>query len=165
MSPEFELKKITRTGLDSAVARAEHYRLLNQPKLAQSICFDVLEVDPENQRALIALVLAMTDEFEASSASASAARRFAARITDEYQRHYYEGIISERAGRAALGRRAGTGMAYQSLAEAMEHFEKAESLRPEGNDDAILRWNACARTIQESNLRPPQPDDEPQLLE
>ena len=164
MSEEFELKKITPTGLDSAVARAEHYRLLNQPRLAQSICFDVLEVDPDNQRALIALVLAMTDEFATSGASPNEARSHAAKIDDEYQRHYYAGIISERVGRAALGRPAGAAIAYQALSEAMGHFEKAEPLRPEGNDDAILRWNACARTMREANLRPPPPD-EPQLLE
>ncbi|MDX1468676.1 MAG: hypothetical protein R3258_04995 [Acidimicrobiia bacterium] len=164
MSDELELKKITPTGLEPAVARAEHYRLLNQPRLAQSICFDVLEIDPDNRRALVTLVLAMTDEFAASGASANEARRYASQIDDEYQRHYYAGIIAERVGRAALSRPAGAAMAYQALSEAMDHFEKAESLRPEGNDDAILRWNACARTIKEAHLRPPPPD-EPQLLE
>lgn len=164
MSEEFELKKITTAGLEAAVARAEHYRLLHQPKLAQSICFDVLEVDPDNQRALVALVLAMTDEFQSGGASANAARGHAARLTDEYQRHYYNGIIAEREGRALMSRGPSSAMAYPAFRDALEHFEKAEAVRPAGNDDAILRWNACARTITEANLRPPPPE-EPQLLE
>jgi hypothetical protein len=159
MSEEFELKQITAEGLEAAVARAEHYRLLNQPSLAQSICFDVLEVDPANQRAIVALVLAMTDEFESGGTSPNEARRNAADLTDEYQRHYYSGIIAEREGRALMTRGPSTAMAYPAFRQAMEHFEKAEAVRPAGNDDAILRWNACARTITKANLRPPPPDE------
>ncbi|MGH8947068.1 MAG: hypothetical protein ACRDVL_13100 [Acidimicrobiia bacterium] len=164
MSEEFELKRITNEGLDAAVARAEHYRLLSQPGLAQSICFDVLEIDPDNQQALVALVLAMTDGFGTGGASPNAAKTHVGKLTDEYQRHYYNGIIAEREGRALLARRASASFAYDAFREAMEHYEKAEALRPAGNDDAILRWNACARAIKEANLRPPSPE-EPTLLE
>ena len=38
-------------------------------------------------------------------------------------------------------------MAFTTLRSAMESFEKAESLRQPGNDDAILRWNTCQRTL------------------
>lgn len=164
MTQEFELKKITPAGLEAAVARAEHYRLLKQPKLAQSICFDVLEVDPDNQRALVAMVLAMTDEFETGASSPNAAKAHAAKLSNEYQRHYYNGIIAEREGRALISRGPSAAVAYHAFREAMELFDKAEAVRPTGNDDAILRWNACARTIKNANLRPPPPD-EPQLLE
>ena len=30
----------------------------------------------------------------------------------------------------------------------MECFEKAEKIRPQGNDDAVLRWNRCLRLLQ-----------------
>ena len=30
----------------------------------------------------------------------------------------------------------------------MRYFERAESLKPVDNDDALLRWNACARLLQ-----------------
>ena len=43
---------------------------------------------------------------------------------------------------------------YDGFREAMEWFEKATETRPQGNDDSILRWNACVRTIQTQNLRP-----------
>jgi hypothetical protein len=42
----------------------------------------------------------------------------------------------------------------------MEHFERAEVLRPPGNDDAILRWNTCARIIMRSPEIRPLPYEE-----
>jgi hypothetical protein len=160
MAEEFDLKMITAGGLEAASARAEHYRLLNQPKLAQSICFDILVVDEANQRALVTLVLAMTDEFAASRSSESQARKFANQLSDEYQRHYYNGIISERRARGMMAGGPSAAFAYESFRDAMDHFERAEEVRPEGNDDAVLRWNACVRTIKSANLRsrPPEPD-------
>jgi len=29
----------------------------------------------------------------------------------------------------------------------MSWYEKAEAVRPAANDDALLRWNTCARLI------------------
>jgi hypothetical protein len=160
MTENFDLKPLSEEGLEAAESRAEHYRLLSQPKLAQSICHDILAVNPDDQRALVTLVLAMSDEFSSGGASVNAARKQASRLTDEYQRNYYHGIISERNARALLTRGPGAGFAYEAFRDAMDLFEKAEQLRPPGNDDAILRWNACARTIAEHNLKPPTPDVE-----
>jgi hypothetical protein len=42
------------------------------------------------------------------------------------------------------------------LREAMARYEKAEAIRPAGNDDALLRWNACARIIMGNKLTPKQ---------
>ena len=44
----------------------------------------------------------------------------------------------------------------------MSWFEKAESIRPAGNDDAVLRWNTCARIITRNNLGP-RPQENGQL--
>ena len=54
---------------------------------------------------------------------------------------------------------------YEWLHEAMEWYEKAEKIRPEGNDDALLRWNACARTIMERRLEPAPEDRTEMFLE
>jgi hypothetical protein len=35
----------------------------------------------------------------------------------------------------------------------MESFEQAERLRAPGNDDAILRWNTCQRTLDRMRLQ------------
>jgi hypothetical protein len=36
---------------------------LNEPLEAESICRDVLEIEPDHQEALAALLLALTDQF------------------------------------------------------------------------------------------------------
>ncbi len=41
----------------------------------------------------------------------------------------------------------------------MSCFEKAEPLRPPGHDDAILRWNTCARIIERNKLVPREPEE------
>jgi len=150
----FELHPITEDGLEAAINRAEHYRLLNQPAEAQSICHDVLAIDHDNKKVLVVLVLALTDQFEAGEASAQQARGYLSQVKDDYQTAYYQGIISERQGRALMRKGPAAAFAYDSFREAMEWFEKAAEVRPEGNDDAILRWNSCVRTIQDSNLEP-----------
>ena len=153
---DFELKEITQDGLPAAVRRAEHYRLLQQPELAKSICRDVLAVEPDNQEAIVTLILALTDQFGQSSSVSSprAAREHIEKLENEYQRSYYAGIISEREARAFLNRGPARGFAYEGFREAMELYERAAATRPAGNDDAILRWNSCVRTIQDRGLEP-----------
>ena len=152
----FELKPLSQSGIDAALEKAERYRLLNEPKEAESICLDVLMVQEANQRALITLILALSDQFETSgNTPARQARGLIERLDDAYAREYYSGIIAERQAKAALassspGRHHD---AYEWFREAMDFFEKAETLRPEGNDSAILRWNTCVRIIEERRLR------------
>jgi hypothetical protein len=145
------LKRISAEAIPRALQKAERYRLLNQSWATESICQDILEVDPSNQQVLVMLLLSLTDQFGAEPRELSRrAHALLDRITDEYQRHYYAGIIDERLAHAQLttGAMHAEAMAYQSLQKAMVHFELAEGLRKPGNDDAILRWNTCARTLQ-----------------
>jgi len=151
----FELKPIHKDSINQAIEKAHHYRLLNEPAEAESICLDVLEVEPENQQALVTLVLALSDRLTKGYAiGASQAKEVLPRIKDEYQRAYYGGLLCERQAKARL-QHGGPGAnhdAYEWLREAMRLFEKAEACRPAGNDDSILRWNACARIIMRNNL-------------
>ena len=152
----FQIKHISRDSIPTAIEKAERYRLLDQPGLAESICLDILEADEQNARAIIILLLAITDQFSTSSTGdVSRARQLLPRLQNEYEKKYYAGIISERAGMAILNRMKGNQFAvYEWLHEAMEFFEKAEAIRPPGNDDAILRWNSCARLIKRHHLEP-----------
>ena len=146
-----ELKRLSKDAIPAALAQAERYRLLNEPAEAESICLDVLEIEPSHQDALITLVLALTDQFpDAGHTRASAAaEKTVLRIPDEYKRHYYTGIIRERRGKAILRHdRPGMGRSVQEwLREAMACYERAEAIRPAGNDEAVLRWNTCARLL------------------
>lgn len=155
---DFKLKPISRDAIPRAIQKAERYRLLNQSWASESICLDILEIDPDNQQVLIILVLALTDLHSGVAASGvQRAKEYLVRIRNDYQRAYYTGIIAERRGQALLasgGMGSGT-MAYESLREAMDWYQKAEVIRPAGNDDAILRWNTCARVLSgNSHLAP-----------
>jgi hypothetical protein len=162
----FELKAISREAIPKALEKAERYRLLNEPEEAESICLDVLQVDPENQQALITLLLALTDQFE-MRLSASRPHELLPRLQGEYERAYFAGIICERKIRALLnqGSPGARSAAYDGLREAMEWYEKAEAIRPPGNDDAMLRWNACARLITQHHLVAAQEERTQYMLE
>jgi hypothetical protein len=145
----FELKPITSGGIPRAIAKAERYRLLNEPQEAESICHDILAVDPQNQDVLVMLLLSITDQFGKSpDLGADHARGVLARLRGEYERSYYAGVICERWAKAQL--RGGThpSMASGFFEEAMGWYGKAMAFSPAGNDDAILRWNACVRFMQ-----------------
>ena len=166
----FELKTLSTDAVPGALEKAQLYRLLNEPAEAESICRDVLEVDPENQDALVTLLLALTDQFDLDHASAfGEARKAIERIDNPYSHAYYAGIVHER--RAKAERRhhlpGGGPRAYEWLREAMARYEEAESMRPPGNDDALLRWNACARLIMRDRQLVPATEEreEPLLLE
>jgi hypothetical protein len=146
----FELKLLAPESISAALVKAERYRLLNQPWEAESIYLDVLQVEADNQDALVGLLLAITDQFgDGIPDSTHRARELLGRIQGEYERAYYAGIISERRAKVVLLQaRPGTGeMAHDLLAEARTWFERAAELSPPGNDDALLRWNACARLV------------------
>ncbi len=150
MEHTLHLKTISAEAIPRALQKAERYRLLNQSWATESICLDILEVDAVNQQVLVMLLLSLTDQFTSEPRDlAVRARAVAERLTDPYQRAYYAGIIKERLGHAQLlhGAMHAEAMAYQSFRAAMTAFEQAEALRTPGNDDAILRWNTCARTL------------------
>jgi hypothetical protein len=163
----FELKPLSKDAVVAALAKAERYRLLNEPGEAESICLDVLETDPENQAARVALLLALTDQFVEEGEAYLRAREVLSGIADEYERSYYGGIIAERRAKAQLQRRSGTSAgAYEWVLEAMKYYERAEALRPPGNDDALLRWNACVRFLaRHRHLRPVAEERQLEMLE
>jgi tetratricopeptide (TPR) repeat protein len=146
---EFKLKTISKAGIPEAISKAELYRSLNEPEEAESICRDILAVEPEHQLALRLLGLAITDQFrgDASDRHGEAEELFQ-KLTEGYERLYYTGLLYERRAKAQMH----VGRPPHTLAplfgEAMRCFAEAEMIRPPDNDDAILRWNRCARLLQ-----------------
>ena len=153
----FSLKTITQDSIPRALDKAERYRLLNEPHFAESICLDILALDPDHQQALIIYLLALTDQFGENRAGGVArAQAVVARLRGEYERNYYPGILHERRGKARLaagGLGAGPA-AFEMLRDAMRWYELAQLLYLFGNDDAILRYNTCVRLIQDYRLEP-----------
>ena len=148
-----ELKQLSPSAIPSALAKAERYRLLNEPEQAESICEDVLAIEPGNHEAVAMLILALTDQLADGSPdrgeALSKAQALASTVASEYHRAYFRGLIAERRARALLAR-GGAGSraaAAEWVREAMDRFAEAEPIRPQDDDSAILRWNACARLI------------------
>jgi hypothetical protein len=165
----FKLKPLQEQNIPSALEKAKHYRLLNEPLPAESICLDILEVDPDNQEALVTLLLSLSDQFEQRLNERY--RRACALLDgleDDYERAYYDGLIAERRAKVHL-KRGGPGsgpVTYDWFRQAMERYEKAEGLSPADNDDAVLRWNTCARILMSHpEIKPETEHRSPQFLE
>ena len=158
------LKKINREAIPKALDKVDRYRLLNDPEQAESICRDILAIDPDNQEAIVKLLLCLTDQFAKGSISKEA-NSLVTRLTDRYQQEYYKGIVLERSGKAALSREFPDSRhdAYEWMKEAMDAYERASALSAADNSDAILRWNACARAIDKHHLTPRPPEEKHKL--
>jgi len=150
---DYQLKSISKPGIAEALAKVELYRYLNEPEESESICRDILAVDPNQQLALRLLGLSITDQFTGGvSDRCREAEELFARLADPYERHYYQGLLQERRAKAQL--RAGQlpHAVLPLLERALHCFAEAEKIRPAGNDDSILRWNRCVRILQTPSL-------------
>ena len=163
----FELKPISPDAVPAALAKAERYRLLNEPAEAASICEDILRVVPRHAQTTVTLILALTDQAGRPGVM-SQARELLPQLPSKYERLYYGGLIAERQARTYWGRETpGCGVnAYECFVDAMVLYTEAESIRPPGNDDALLRWNACARALNANpELRPRPVEDYQSVLD
>ena len=157
----FDLKPISHDSIAGALAKAERYRLLNEPSEAESICHDILKVEPNNQAALIDLVLALTDQIPHDPRTFAEALAQVTHLDSAYDRAYYAGIAWERRAKARheTGGPGAHTYVYDWLVTALRLFETAEPLRPAGNDDALLRWNACVRFLNHHRDLAPAAED------
>ena len=162
----FDLKPIHRDSIESALAKAERYRLLNEPHEAESICRDILDIDSSNREARVSLILALTDEIPDEPAAFTRAIEAIPALESSYDRAYYLGIAWERRAKAALttGGPGSSNYIYDWLLKALHLFEEAERLRPAGNDDAILRWNACVRFLRSHKDLGPKVEETPEPI-
>jgi tetratricopeptide (TPR) repeat protein len=162
----FELKPISPDSVEGALAKAERYRLLNEPSEAESICRDILEIDPKNRQARISLILALTDEIPQEASSFTRAMEAIPTLESAYDRAYYSGIAWERRAKALYGSKGpgSSGYVHDWIVKALQFFEEAEHLRPEGNDSSILRWNACVRFLEHHKELAPKAEDAPEPI-
>jgi hypothetical protein len=150
MNPEPELMPVSPDAIPGALTKAERYRFLNEPWQAESICRDVLIIDPQNQPALVLLVLSLTDQFD-QGIGAKEALHIVEALQNEYHRAYYAGIVHERQAIALFQQHPDYRTrreVHRLLQIAMDLYRKAQAIRPPQNDDAVLRWNTCVRFLQ-----------------
>jgi hypothetical protein len=161
----FATKPISRESITGALAKAERYRLLNEPSEAESICRDILDIDPANAQAKVTLILALTDQIPTDGQAFTSALSIANRLASPYERAYYTGIAWERRAKARHdgGGQGSRQYVHEWIVNALKLYEEAEKLRPSGNDDAVLRWNACVRFLALKQLTP-QAEEAPEPI-
>ncbi len=146
---EVTLKSISAGGIAEALSKVETYRYLNQPEEAESICQDILAIEPHNQAALRQLALSITDQFTGSTEDRfGESEGVFQRLADPYERQYYAGLLRERWAKGQLRAGRPPHTLRPAVETALRYFAEAEKIRPAGNDDAILRWNRCVRLLQ-----------------
>ena len=153
-----QLKAIAKESIPRALEKAERYRLLNEPFFAESICLDILAIDPVNQQALITYVLAVTDQFPSGFQGVPRAMAAVAKLSGAYEKLYYAGIVAERRAVAQLhrGHHGARDAAWDLLHKAMALYEQADAAQKDSsNDDAVLRFNTCTRLIAAHGLIEP----------
>src|SRR5258705_3245628 len=103
MPSSFAFRLLTKDSIPDAIKKAERYRLLGEPDEAESVCLDILQVDPDNQEARVDLILAISDQFgRERRPRVDLAMKIAAELTDEYQRRDYEALVLEREAPAPI---------------------------------------------------------------
>jgi tetratricopeptide (TPR) repeat protein len=163
---ELNLHDIHSDSIELALDKARQYRSLLEPEIAESICLDVLHIDPENQQALVVYILALSDQLHhaGKKTQVQSIEEAIQKLQSRYQQHYYTGLLNERRARFMLTQSMARVFAYDYFIEALQAYQKAEKIRPEHNDEAILRWNSCIRTIEKENLKP-RPDQKDARLD
>ncbi len=157
----FELKPLPAGEVSTALAMAERCRDIGEPEEAESICRDVLTVEPNNQASLVLLLLARTDLLDRGlPGGVERARESLPKLESEYDRAYYAGVICERQARYLLrarGRRTSF-VAWEWFRYAVDHFEEATRLAP-SRVEPVLRFNSCVRLVERNRHCVPSPED------
>lgn len=155
-----DLKPIAKDSIPRALSKAERYRLLNEPFQAESICRDILAIDESNQEAMVCLILSITDMFATGESELDHAAPLVQRLSNTFERMYYEGVMQERWARALVGAGYPPESADRWFQMAMRAFEDAQQHAPPGNNDAILRWNACVRMMERIRIEEDESGDD-----
>jgi hypothetical protein len=162
MEPKPELRTIAPESIPRALEKALRYRLLEEADQAESICLDVLAVEPGNEKAMVTLILALSDQLDHQPAKLyGRGQEWVAKLSTEYARAYYGALLCERRANAHRKQRGpgSANIAYEWYQKALAGYARAIELRPPGNDDAILRWNACVRILAADLTLKPAPID------
>ncbi len=140
-------KQISPEAIPVALEKALRYRLLNEPLEAESICLDILSVDPDHRAAQTTLLLALTDQFDLNlGVDLDRVKAILHHLSDDFEREYYSGIMYERWGKAQYAKNTPQHAAPWML-QAMRCYDRAAALSASDEPDAILRWNTCARFL------------------
>jgi len=153
---ELKIHEIRLGAIKKALKKARQYRRLAEPEIAESICLDMLHVEPDNQDILIVYILSLLDQISRNKKQThiKEIERTIEKLSSQYRRYYYSGLLNERRARHLIRQPMSHSFAYDYFIEALEFYRQAIDRCPEKNDEAILRWNSCVRTIETEKLKP-----------
>ncbi|PHS70295.1 MAG: hypothetical protein COB23_04045 [Methylophaga sp.] len=153
---ELELHDIHADAIKKALKKAKQYRSLLEPEIAESICLDILNIDQDNQSVLVIYILALLDQIllAEKQTQIKVIERAIEKLNSQYQRYYYSGLLNERRARRLITQTMSHSFAYDYFIEALQYYQQASKISPDQNDEAILRWNSCIRTIEKEKLKP-----------
>ncbi len=159
---ELELKQIHQDAIEQALEKAKQYRALQEPEIAESICLDMLQIDPVNQAVLVVYILSLLDQIPHpdKKIELKSIERIIDKLETRYQRYYYSGLLHERMARYMITQTMSHSFAYDYFYQALRCYEEAEKISPPHNEEAILRWNSCIRTIKKERLIPRQDSED-----
>ena len=163
---DLHLHNIHADSVELALEKARQYRSLAEPEIAESICLDILHIEPDNQKAIVLYIQALSDQLHhaGKKTQVKSIEEAIEKLQSRYQQFYYTGLLHERRARFMLTQSMARVFAYDYFIEALQFYQKAEKIRPEHNDEATLRWNSCIRTIEKENLKP-RPDSKDARLD
>src|ERR1700676_3798135 len=141
---QHQLKSISKAGIPEAIAKVELYRSLNEPEEAESICRDILAIEPEQQLARRMLGLSITDQFLGIAGDRyEECRSIFQSLRDPYERFYYTGLFLERRAKAQLRTGCAAHILLPLIEEALHCFSEAEKTRPIGNNESYPPGTLC----------------------
>jgi len=159
---ELKLHDIQADAIEQALDKARQYRSLLEPEIAESICLDILNVDHEHQGVLVIYILTLLDQISHpdKNIEVKSIERIIDKLTSEYQRYYYSGLLHERMARYMVTQAMSHSFAYDYFYQALRCYQRARGISPDGNSEATLRWNSCIRTIEKEKLKPRQDSED-----
>jgi len=156
-----DFKILQAQEINAALAEAEDCWSGSQPEVAESICQDILEADPNHERALTLLFSSRVALLaKGLPKGVERAQELIPRFGSEFERAFFSGVLRESQARYLLQQRGrhSSFVAYSWFRHAMDDFEEAGRQDP-SRPESKLHWNACLRTLQANPQCAPAPED------
>ena len=144
---EYRVKRISTAGIAEAIAKAELYRSLSEPEEAESICRDILTIEPQHQLALRLLGLPDRSVHRSWVRSYREAEEIFQQLNDRMNGTTTLGSRTSDA-RKRSSKPGNCLLTVQALRTGSYLSQRLRN-SPAENDDAILRWNRCVRLLQD----------------
>lgn len=155
------LKTFKSDDVEAAMAAARTCWAELQIEDTESICQDVLSLDPTNQEAVELLFRSRVSLLSKGlPRGVERAQELVPQFDGDFEKAFFSGLLRENQARYLLDRRGrqASSVAYNWFRHAMDDFEEANR-QDSTRIEATLHWNACLRTLQANPHCAPNPEE------